>query len=163
MTTEATGLADLAVRPYRPRPLRFLRQERAGEWRLKLYGIAMPGQQVRPALVDATAALAAKVLPQPALGEGRYGTGFAIAQDAASACFGLVYWWQAQNELHGRAYGAPFDRPHDLQPIAQPDIGCVWVLGIIDFERRAWLEDVLANPAGADLDRYMGRRLDADL
>ena len=30
-------------------------------------------------------------------------------------------------------------------------------------ERRAWLEDVLANPAGPDLDLYLGRRFDADI
>jgi hypothetical protein len=33
--------------PHEPRPIRFLRRERAGAWRLKLYGIALPGHEVR--------------------------------------------------------------------------------------------------------------------
>ena len=33
--------------------------------------------------------------------------------------------------------------------------GCVWELAVVDFERRAWIEDVLANPDGPDLERYL--------
>ena len=33
--------------------------------------------------------------------------------------------------------------------------GCVWELAIVDFERRAWIEDVLANSPGPDLERYL--------
>jgi hypothetical protein len=36
-------------------------------------------------------------------------------------------------------------------------MACVWELEIIDFERRAWLEDVLK---GADVERYLSRRLE---
>jgi hypothetical protein len=50
-----------------------------------------------------------------------------------------------------------------LTPVANPAAGCVYELGIIDFERRAWIEDVLANPAGSDVDRYLDRHLDADI
>jgi hypothetical protein len=39
----------------------------------------------------------------------------------------------------------------------------VWELDGVDFERRAWREDVLANPSGPDLERYLERRFDADL
>ena len=41
--------------------------------------------------------------------------------------------------------------------------GCVWELAIVDFERRAWIEDVLLNPPGPDLERYLERRLDEDV
>jgi hypothetical protein len=34
---------------------------------------------------------------------------------------------------------------------------------VIDFERRAWLTDVLANPAGPDVERYLARRHDAEI
>jgi len=33
----------MAVTTYRPRPIRFLRGTQLGDWRLKLYGIALPG------------------------------------------------------------------------------------------------------------------------
>ena len=48
--------------PHEPRPIRFLRRERAGAWRLKLYGIALPGRQRS----DARCSPAASVNNQPA-------------------------------------------------------------------------------------------------
>ena len=39
-------------------------------------------------------------------------------------------------------------------------MGCVWELGIVEFERRAWITDVIGNPDGSDLDRYMSRHFD---
>lgn len=89
--------------------------------------------------------------------------GFVIAHDAAGICFGLVYWWQGENELHQRLFMSSKDAPEDLWPIEHPAAGCVWELGIIDFERRAWLADVLANPAGPDLELYMSRTLNTEL
>lgn len=41
--------------------------------------------------------------------------------------------------------------------------GCVWELEIVDFERRAWLADVLANPDGPDVERYLARHVDTEL
>ena len=32
--------------------------------------------------------------------------------------------------------------------------------GIVEFERRAWIEDVIGNPDGPDLTAYLGRRFD---
>ncbi len=159
---EADLAEALAAAPYRRRPLRFIGRERLGDWRLKLYGIALPGRAPRPELVDATLALAAEALPRPAVAANRYGTGFVIAHDATASCIGLIYWWEQLNELHQRVFVGPKDRPDGMAPLRHPAAGCVWELGILDFERRAWVEDVLANPAGPDLDRYFTRRLDAD-
>ena len=36
-------------------------------------------------------------------------------------------------------------------------MACVWELEVIDFERRAWLEDVLIND---DVDAYLERALE---
>ena len=36
-------------------------------------------------------------------------------------------------------------------------MSCVWELEVIDFERRAWLEDVLIN---GDVEAYLGRALE---
>lgn len=157
------GLDLLARRPYRPRSLRFIRRQDIGQWRMKVYGIAAKlGEPARPALVEATVDLARRVLPQPALGEETTGIGFVIAHDAAAASIGIVYWWQSVNELHQRSFIGPLEDPRQMQQIVHPGAGCVYELGIVDFERRAWLGDVLANPAGPDLDLYLGRRYDAD-
>ena len=76
--------------PYRPRPIRFLRHEQVGDWRLKVYTIALPGKDARPQLVDAVLDLAHEVFPQPAVDEHRYGTGFVTVHDAAT--FGIALY-----------------------------------------------------------------------
>ena len=160
-----TQLAALALEeagPYAPRPLRFIRRERLGDWQLKVYGIAAAGEKPRQELVDAAVELASDVLPQPAVGNDRYGVGFVIAHEARSLAIAIVYWWQSQNELHQRVYTGPLDDLSELTQLADQTAGCVWELGVVDFERRAWLEDVLANPAGPDLERYLARELDTE-
>lgn len=149
--------------PHEPRPIRFIRQEDVDGWRLKLYGIATAGNEPREELVAATRDLAAAILPRPAVSADRYGVGFATAHDAASSCIALVYWWQSANELHQRIYVSRQDDPSALTQVANQPAGCVWELAVVDFERRAWLQDVLANPSGPDLERYLERRLNADV
>jgi hypothetical protein len=150
-------------RPYEPRPIRFIRREDVDGWRLKLYGIAMAGKEPREEFVAATRDLAASILPRPAVSDDRYGVGFATAHDAATFCIALVYWWQSENELHQRIYISPKDEPSALTQVPDQPAGCVWELAVVDFERRAWIEDVLANPSGPDVDRYLERRLDEDV
>ena len=77
-----TTLAATLEAPYKPRHVRFIRREDVEGWQLKLYGIAVNGQEPRPDFVAATRGLAAQVLPQPPAGEDHYGVGFAIAHDA---------------------------------------------------------------------------------
>ena len=153
----------MTVTAYRPRPIRSQGLRSIGDWRIKVYTIALPGQEARTDLVAATLDKAASVLPTDAFAEGRHGAGFVIAHDAAGVCFGLVYWWQGENELHQRLFMAETATPGALSPIENPAAGCVWELEVIDFERRAWLADVLANPAGPDVELYLSRLLDTDI
>jgi hypothetical protein len=141
--------ADLD-RTYAPRLAEFVSDERYGDWRFKLYGLADPAKGVRPELLDATRERAQAHLPA----EG-YGAAFGIAHDAAFP-IALVYWWQGVNELHQRSFaGAEIDA---LEIVELTPAGCVYELAIVEFERRAWIEDVIGNPDGPDLDRYMARR-----
>lgn len=159
MTTLATALEA----PYKPRHVRFIRREEVRGWELKLYGIALNGKDPDPAFVEATRDLAASLLPQPPGADDRYGVGFATAHDATSVYIALIYWWQSENELHQRIYVSPKGDPISLQHVENQPAGCVWELAIVDFERRAWIEDVLASPNGPDLERYLERRLDEDV
>jgi hypothetical protein len=149
--------------PHQPRPIRFLRFEPLEGWRLKIYGIATAGQTVRPELVTASLELAAAVLPKPAIADDRYGTGFVIAHDAATVCFALIYWWQSSNELHQRAYFSPRDNPRALTKLTDPAAGCVWELEVIDFERRAWLKDVLTTGNAEGIESYLTRQYNGDV
>lgn len=150
-------------RPYEPRHVHFIRREDVDGWRLKLYGIGLAGAEAREEFVEATRDLAASILPRPAVSDDRYGIGFATAHDAATFCIALIYWWQSENELHQRIYVAPKDDPAALTQVPDQPAGCVWELAVVDFERRAWLEDVLANPSGPDIERYLERQFSEDV
>ena len=82
--------------------------------------------------------------------------GFTIAHDANNAGLGLVYWWANENEIHSRLFVSPFDDPGRLEPVDGTGMACVWELEVIDFERRAWLDDVLKS---GDVESYLERVL----
>jgi len=151
MSVHASPLAHA----YHQRRGQFVSDERFGDWPLKLYGLAAPEKGVRPELLDATRRLAEQSLPP--VDDQHYGAAFAIAHDARFP-IALVYWWANENELHSRIYaGESLDA---LEPVPETALGCVWELGIIEFERRAWITDVIGNPDGPDLDAYLRRRFD---
>ena len=146
--------------PHRPRSICHLGVRELSGWQVKLYGIAWQGEQPRPELVQAATRTAAQALPSPArqlAGDGldRYGLGFCIVHDASDHCFVLCDWWAAENELHQRMFSAPLNAPDALAPHPAEAVGCVWELAVTDFERRAWLRHVLANPGGPDEAAYL--------
>ena len=118
---------------HEPRQITFLGREGP----TKHYAINAPS----PTLIEATRALAEPGVP-----------GFTIAHQGRSAAMALVYWWAEENEVHRRAYAGP-----ELAPLTDTGMACVWELEVIDFERRAWLDDVLIN---ADVDAYLERALE---
>lgn len=83
--------------------------------------------------------------------------GFTIAHRGVSAALSLVYWWANENELHAQFFVAPLDAPDQLVPYESTGITCVWEMEVMDFERRAWLEDVLID---GDMDAYLSRALE---
>ncbi len=121
---------------HEPRQITFLGREGP----TKRYAIGNPDTS----LIEATRALAEPGVP-----------GFTIAHQGKAAAMALVYWWAEENEVHRRAYAGL--RPDDLRPLTDTGMACVWELEVIDFERRAWLEDVLI---GDDVDGYLDRALD---
>jgi hypothetical protein len=50
-----------------------------------------------------------------------------------------------------------------MAPTENQAAGCVWELAVVEFERRAWLADVLARPEGPDLAAYLSRRFNGDV
>lgn len=148
--------------PYRTRPIRPLGVWAHDGWRIKQYGIADGRPAAREELVATVRRLAADVLPGPACTDRRYGVGFLGAHDARGGCFAFVDWWADDNELHHHAFSGP--DPGSLSPVpAGGSMVCVWDLAVIGFEREAWLERVLVNPAGPDLEGYLRAALTADV
>ena len=151
---------------YRKRPIRYLETFEKDGWRLKVYGISASTDRPSEDLVNAIKAEAAKTLPFPAVAESRYGVGFLYAhQGRDGGGFASVNWWGNENELFHRQYEAPADSVSDLRPVEETggSAGCVWDLAVIEHERRAWVECVLANDGGTDLDAYMARTFDAEV
>jgi hypothetical protein len=127
---------------YAPRTISFL--GRKGQ--TKLYGISTHAGPPHPALVEATGKLAEPDTP-----------GFTIAHEGTSAGLGLSYWWANENELHARFFASSLQRPGELEPYTGRGITCVWEMEVMDFERRAWIEDVLK---AGDVEAYLSRALE---
>ena len=113
--------------------------------------------------MDAALRKAEAVLPRPAHAHGRYGVGFVVVHQAADYSFVLVDWWYGENEIHQKLFSADLGHPDGLAPHSGDAIGCVWELSVTDFERRAWIRDVLANPSGPDIELYLSRQFNADI
>jgi hypothetical protein len=156
---------------YQPRTIGFLKVHEAAGWRLKFYGITAEDGRPRPELVTVAEALLPSALPNPAVHNGgddpydvdRYGVGFVILHEASDYAFALFGWWAAENEIHQRIYSALPSRLGTMRPHPTPAIGCVWELAVTDFERRAWLEHVLARPEGPDIEAYLAARFQGEV
>lgn len=142
---------------YQQRAVRFLRLVDLGDWRIKLYGISVVGSEVPDCLTTAALRVAATILPPPAESEGRPGIGFVTAHAAPSRSYVLISWWAEHNELHQQILSAPPGAADELVLHPTLAIGCVWELGVTDFERRAWITDVLAGSGRSDRSAYLGR------
>ncbi|HEY0101459.1 MAG TPA: hypothetical protein VGB76_21215 [Pyrinomonadaceae bacterium] len=148
--------------PYEPRPIRFLEEWQQAGWRLKVYGISYGRVRAREELIETARRLARESLPTAHEG-GNYGVGYVGVHDGRGANFIFVDWWADENELHHRVFAAPSDELKDLPEITATGLSvCVWDLRVQCFEREAWLEAVLKNTSGADLEDYMRRRLNED-
>ena len=161
MTTYDTKISLKTT--YGPRSIRPLGVWKHAGWTLKVYGIAETGEHPRPQAVVAAKRAAAQTLPRPALTEHHYGIGFLGIHDAASGCFVFVDWWADANELHHHAFVAPASEPDAFQAVSSGSTACTWDLAVIGFERDAWVRDVLANPEGPDVARYMDAWLNTDV
>ena len=151
------------MQPYEPRPIRFLRLWEHAGWRLKVYGIACRRPAPRPELVQAAMRVAAERLDAIPSGLLHYSAGFLGIHDGRTANFVFLDWWAEENELHHHVYVSPTDRPADLRYETPSGLAaCVWDLRVIEFERRAWIDAVLRNPAGPDLDAYLRATLNED-
>jgi hypothetical protein len=148
---------------YRKRPIRFLELWEQSGWRLKVYGIAYQGEYPRARLIEKAKELASERLPLLAGTEGCYGVGFLGVHDGRGADVVFINWWAEENELHHHVYMASHNQPDQFEYVTPTGlIACVWDLRVLCFEREAWLRSVLANPNGADLDRYVRHRLNED-
>ena len=130
---------------------------------MKVYGIAYGRPQPRDELLQAAKATARKQLSGSANKHNHYGVGFLGVHDGRGANFVFLDYWADENELHHHVYVSPSGQPTSFEDVTGAGlIACAWDLRVLSFERDSWVEAVLANPAGPDLERYLARRLNED-
>ncbi len=149
---------------YSPRPIRFLESWEERGWRIKVYGIAYEAPLPRPQLVEAAKNVVRERLAQVPITQSTYGVGFLGVHDGRGVNFVFLDWWAEENELYHHVYVSPKDSPSALTYVTPSGLtACVWDLRVMCFERQAWLDSVLKNPQGPDLERYLESRLSEDV
>ena len=151
--------------PYGRRPLRFLELWTVEDWRLKVIGIAYGHETPAPGLVEAAKRVAADHLRTHPTRHAHYGVGFLGIHDGRGENQVFLDRWINENELIHTYWVSP---KHEPARLIVPDMSdhnsvCVWDLAVQCFEREAWVECVLANPRGPDVEAYLARRIRADV
>jgi hypothetical protein len=151
------------IEPYAPRPIRTLGLWEEAGMRLKVHGIAYHLAQPRPEVIDAVRDLVQRELPQLIAGQNHYDVGFVGVHDGRGAIFVFIDFWTDENELRHHVYVAPKGHPAQFEyKTSSGLIACVWDLAVIGFERQAWIDCVLANPNGPDVDAYLARAMNKE-
>ena len=145
--------------PYRPRPVHFLELWEVSGWRLKLYGLSYEHEKPEPNLLAAAKEVIQQHLPSPRA-DGAYGVGYVGVNQGRDRNYVFMDWWANETELHHYLYISSDQAPLKLEDATGTGIlASVWGLQLIWFERNAWLEKVLTNPRGPDVEAYLIRRL----
>lgn len=153
--------------PYKKRPVRFLHLAEYRGWRIKVYGIRyeVGGSEVEPdpQIVKMAQEAMLAHLPQPAVNDTRYGIGFLIIHQGQDRNWLLLDWWYDQEILKQYLFSSPLHEPAAITPAEHDLLACTWELAVHGFERQAWIETVLNNDHGPDIDAYLSRRLNANI
>ena len=158
-------------RTYCKRPVRFLHLAEDAGWKMKVYGIryrptgpnAADSEYPDPDIVAYSEEFLLSQLPQPAATPDRHGVGFLIIHQGEHRNWMLLDWWYDQEILKQRLYSSPLYSPRQITPAEVDLCACTWELAVHGFERQAWVETVLNNDAGPDLDAYLRLTLSADV
>lgn len=160
MLTEADAArADDA--PYVPRRIVFLDVRDVCGWKIKVYAIVAAGSRIDDDAVETALRRAGDALPVRGAVENGFanrGVAFLIAHFGADGCWYLLDWWVHDCMLKQRMFAAPLADPTAMQEITgQNYLACVYELGVIDRERRFWIEHVMGD---GDMAAYLAAHAD---
>lgn len=154
--------------PYETRNIRCLGVSDLGGWKTKVYEIcqhkdirAADGSQ-SPVITEAKE-IVATMLEQPPHSPDRYGVGFLIVHRGKDRNWILMDWWYEREILKQILLSSPLDNPAQITVEHGNLLACTWELAVIAFERQAWVDTVLNNPNGPDLEGYCAKQLNAEL
>ncbi|MFC4016965.1 hypothetical protein ACFOW4_03270 [Micromonospora sp. GCM10011542] len=127
---------------------------------LKRYHIDQPERPIEPEVEKAAYDLLPALLPDT--GDGTPAAGWVVLHRGAdTGAYLLAYTWVWDNVVRVRSAAAgqpaldcPDDDPTHFVELDRPWAGCVWELAVLEHERAAWVEHVLA-PERPDLSGYL--------
>jgi hypothetical protein len=143
------------MEPYTDRPIRFEGTTGRDGWSLKRYSVRYGAEPLDEAAFDDALERALAAVPAPDAEAGRPGLGFFIAHQGKTGDYGVLAWWNHENEL---PLSIQIRRGRD-EPWRAAEAGesfCVWDLEVIWAEREAWVETMLGR-GGPDPDGYLAR------
>jgi hypothetical protein len=115
-------------------------------WQVKQYLLTVDGTEVAPVVIAGADPMIARLLPGGA--PGPEATAFSILHLGADAVWLTVFAWCQEVILQARGARASLAAPTAWTPHAEPLIGCVWELPVVEHERSAWVSHMLiAEPA----------------
>ena len=146
------------MRPYAPRPIRFLDVEEHAGFALKRWWIDLYEDDA-PYVPDwsAAIALAAEALPRDA-SAGRPQVGFLVLHRGRGADYLVLGWWDRENELPLRVFVRyPGTDDAEWRAARGGESVCVWDLEVIALERAAYVSSYLDASCGSPREAYLQR------
>jgi hypothetical protein len=139
--------APIPSERYAPRAVRFLGALPLAGWGIKRYAITAAGRAADDAVVDDVLGRMAAALPEPGTvehGMADNGLAIVIAHFDEHAVWYLLDRWVDGSTLKQTMWRAPMETPAAAVDITRAGhLACVWELGVIDHERRLWIETMM--------------------
>jgi hypothetical protein len=136
---------------YRPRQAWFERIVECGPAAIKLSVISVDG--MKPAAETFAAVRQVMAAEAPTLeATPHLGAGFAILHRGEEANWLLLLWWTDDGTATRKLWRGELEDGVTFVPVDPVYMACVWELGIIDFETRAWVRTAMS---GKPLSAYL--------
>ncbi|MDY8110610.1 hypothetical protein U0C82_15820 [Fulvimarina sp. 2208YS6-2-32] len=147
---------------YAPRPVCCLGTRQISGFAVKVYVILGPGRHRDDEIVDAALVAASPLLGASQQPNACQELGFVILHLGEHADWLLVDRWVHGDSLKNTLLKSERGRPHAFLPVPDPDLfACVWEAGIVDFERRAFIQTMMTT--APDESRYLSTILNGEV
>lgn len=139
---------------YHPRRARFQNIVEVGQVAIKLNAIVAEGKEISDAVFEKAASQIASFGSEIAA-TNHQGAGFAILHEGEEGRWLLLHWWLDGGIVTRKLWRADLIEGSDFADTDPLLMACVWELGIVDFERRAWMRTMMS---GGSIPDYLNDR-----
>jgi len=150
----STPLRDLsatlpASEEYRPRRAWLEGLAEAGPVPAKLNAICPDGTDID---ADTVAGARARIeaTDEEIAGTAHLGAGFAVLHEGEAGRWLLLHWWLEGGIAARKLWRADLFPGSEFRGVDPLLMACVWELGVIDFERRAWMRTAMSGKPVSD-------------